>query len=364
MKIYVSICSYRDPLLKYTLDSLIASKSMRHSVTYSIFEQTAVEDALVTVRPDLVERSDVVYKRIDPVYSDGVGWARSVNSMNVTDEDFYYQIDSHMLFDKDWDRALIEDYKRGVAKSGTTKVIIDGGTKSYGLDDSGVPLKYTEAFPKTTHAEYFHYGLNDILGVHGSHVPATSDINSTVHLFAGNLFTTTQWIKDVGNDHDIFWDGEEQLLTLRSFELGYYMYAPREIKCYHFIGTGDYVTKQWHKPLITPDQYNDRVQRSIRKWQKYLNEVSEDTLDKYKSYSGVDYINKIIEDRNISYPIKTGLGMDPVIPEQLKPPQEPAQITDQREEPILEEVIVPLLEEQPIQESESINDAAEDSSNM
>lgn len=332
MKIYVSICSYRDTLLEYTMDSLIENKSSRHSATYSILEQTRLEDSLEVMRPDLVKRSDVVYKRIDPIYSDGVGWARAVNSMNITNEDFYYQIDSHMLFDKDWDRALIEDYKKGVAKSGTKKVIIDGGTKSYGLDADGKPLMYREAFPKTTHAVYFHYGMHDILGVHGNHIDATIDVEDTVHLFAGNLFTTVDWVKDVGNDHNVFWDGEEQLLTLRSFDFGYYMYAPREVKCYHFIGSGDYVTKQWHNPVITDEQYSSRVQRSITTWNNYLNNASEDMLDRYKNYSGVDYINKIIEDREGPYPIKTGLGMKPVVPEQLMSPVETPQLTDQTEE--------------------------------
>ena len=175
MKIFVSICSYRDPLLHYTLESLIENKSDRHEATYSILEQVVYKDSLEKLYPELVARPDVVYKRVEPQYSDGVGWARKVNSLNVRDEDFFYQIDSHMVFDENWDRYLVEDYKRGVKKSGSKKVIIDGATKTYTLTEKFEPYKHIEASGITTHAKYFMWDKSYILPVHGHHVPPTPD---------------------------------------------------------------------------------------------------------------------------------------------------------------------------------------------
>jgi hypothetical protein len=302
MKIFVSICSYRDPLLHYTLESLIENKSDRHEATYSILEQAVYKDSLEKLYPELVAREDVFYKRIDPQYSDGVGWARKVNSLNVRDEDFFYQIDSHMLFDPNWDRYLVEDYKKGVKKSGSKKVIIDGGTKTYTLDENGVPVKHIEANGVTTYAKYFMWGHNSILGVHGHHVPPTNDVISTSHLFAGNLFTHTEWLKNVGINHLSFFDGEEHLLTMTSFEAGYYMYAPTEIHTYHFSGSGEYTTKQWFKPVISMERYSNCVQLSIKQWTSYLENVEESVLIDYYKYCGVDYIGKKIEDRTRDYP--------------------------------------------------------------
>lgn len=302
MKIFVSICSYRDPLLHYTLESLIENKSDRHQATYSILEQCVYKESLEKLYPDLIARPDVVYKRIDPQYSDGVGWARHVNALNIRDEDFFYQIDSHMLFDPNWDRYLVEDYKRGVKKSGSKKVIIDGGTKTYTLDHNGEILKHIEGGGITTYARYFMWGAHNILGVHGHHVPPTKDVIPTSHLFAGNLFTHKEWLNNVGINHLSYFDGEEQLLTMRSFEAGYYLYAPTEIRTYHFAGSGEYTTKQWFKPVITMDKYSECVRLSIKEWTDYLENVSEDVLVDYYKYSGVDYINKKIEDRARDYP--------------------------------------------------------------
>jgi hypothetical protein len=302
MKIFVSICSYRDPLLHYTLESLIKNKSDRHQATYSILEQVVYKDSLEKHYPELVAREDVIYKRIDPEFSDGVGWARKINCLNVRDEDFLYQIDSHMLFDPNWDRYLVEDYKRGVKKSGSKKVIIDGGTKTYTLNENGEPWVHYEANGITTYAKYFVWDRNSILGVHGYHVPATKDVMPTCHLFAGNLFTHVDWIKNVGINHLSYFDAEEQLLTMTSFEAGYHLYAPTEVHVYHFAGSGEYTTKQWYKPVISMEKYGDMVALSIKQWTDYLENVEESVLIDYYKYCGVDYINKKIEDRTRDYP--------------------------------------------------------------
>ena len=135
MKIFVSIISLRDPLLQKTLDSLIKNKSSRHEATYCVFEQTRLEDSLVTVRPDLVARDDVKYFRIDPEYARGVGWPRHLNTLEVTDEDFFFQIDSHMLFDENWDRIQIENYKQVSRMTGNKNVVITSGCKNFNIDE-------------------------------------------------------------------------------------------------------------------------------------------------------------------------------------------------------------------------------------
>ena len=312
MKIFVSICSYRDPLLRYTLESLIENKSSRHEATYAILEQVVYKDSLEKLCPELVARPDVVYKRIDPIFSDGVGWARKVNSLNIRDEDFFYQIDSHMVFDPGWDRALVEDYKRGVKKSGSKKVIIDGATKTYTLDENGVPWKHVEGNGVTSYAKYFMWGANDILGVHGHHVPPTADVMPTCHCFAGNFFTHAEWLTNVGINHLAYFDGEEQLLTMSSFEAGYHLYAPTEIYCYHFNGSGEYTTKQWYKPIITMEKYAEYVALSIKQWKHFLEHVQESVLKDYYNAYGIDYIEKKIEDRTRDYPTLVSKTMYPM----------------------------------------------------
>ena len=86
-------------------------------------------------------------------------------------------------------------------------------------------------------------------------------------------------------------------MVLGSFAAGYHMYHPRSIHCYHYINTGKYLTKQWFKPIITKEQYGNLVWKSYQHWQEYLNNLDRSILEAYYDYSGLDYINKTIDER-------------------------------------------------------------------
>ena len=138
--IFVSVVSYRDPLLMETVKSVFEQKSGMFDIVVGIFEQTAKEDSLPIKYPEFFDKykNDIRYKRIDPEYPDGVGWARAVNALQILNEDFYYQIDSHEVFDANWDRELVKDYNLGVEKFGTDKVIITAGCKIFRFENGEV----------------------------------------------------------------------------------------------------------------------------------------------------------------------------------------------------------------------------------
>lgn len=297
MKIFVSVVSYRDPQLKDTIRSLLDNKSSRHEVTIGVLEQTIEEDSLINADPTLLKHPSIRYKRIDPIYSEGVGWARAVNALQVEDEEFYYQVDSHMRFDQDWDRWLINDWRKGRDAHGTNKILITCCCNNFDIDENGKDVLHRHGFPMTGRVKYFHYQDNNIIGAHGTIIGATENIEPAIHICAGNMFTHIDWLKDVGNNHRIYFDGEEQWLTLMSFAKGYHLYHPRVIHCYHYINTAEYVTKQWYKPIITMEKYGQLVHKSIGELNKLLQEIDEDVLISYYEYSGVDYINKKLDDR-------------------------------------------------------------------
>lgn len=298
MKIFVSVVSYRDPLLKYTVKSLLENKSVRHDVVVAIFEQTRLEDSLVTVAPELLTRDDIRYKRIDPEYADGVTWARDINFMQAIDEDFIYQVDSHMLFDPNWDRKLVNDYKKGCVKAGHERVIISGSCKNFRMEGEE-PVKDFHPTDVTCSVKYFHYEPRiDLLAAHGDLMPATGDIAPAIHICAGNFFAPLKWIKEVGVDTGIFFEGEEQLMVLQSFLKGYEIYHPSAIMCYHYIDTHNYVTKHWYEPIsdATVENYNKRVTRSHQYLTSYIDSLDEDVLVSYHKKFGVNYIEKSLDD--------------------------------------------------------------------
>ena len=298
MKIFVSICSYRDPHLKLTLESLIQSKSERTDATYAIFEQTKYEDSLEATNPDLVKRPDVIYRRIDPQHSSGVGWARKINSLELTNEDFYYQVDSHMLFDKNWDRSLITDYTLAMDKFNTNKIVISSNCKNFDIID-GIPYLETPQ-PSSTVAKFYQFANDYKLYVHGEHVEPRTTIELSPHIFAGNLFTHADWLKNVGINQRIFFHGEEQVFTLSSFAAGYKICYGRSIPCYHFIGSNFHTSKQHIEPVVSLEHINKREAESHTELLSFIKSMDDEVLEKFRKQTGVDYINRKIEKRAVS----------------------------------------------------------------
>lgn len=308
MKIFVSIVSYRDPLLKETVKSLLETHSQQHQISIGIFEQTAKESSLFEIVPEYKSDERIKYKRIDPEYSEGVGWARYINSLQLTDEDFYYQIDSHMLFDQDWDIHLIEDWNLARNKHDSDKIIIGANCKNFNILEDGTLQK--ELHPDITcKIKYFHYDRkNYLVCAHGDYIIKTEHVEPAIHACAGNFFTHSSWVKDVGPDPRIFFEGEEQINVLRSFSAGYHTYHPRSIHAYHYMKTHEYPTKQWFEP-IDPTKLGLRMYRSFQYLKEFMLNYSKEDLQKYYEYSGVDHINRRLDERAITRSV--------IIPEEI-----------------------------------------------
>lgn len=308
MKIFVSICSYRDPLLVHTLKSLIDRKSELTEVTYGVFEQVEKEKSLEVLHPELLTRTDVKYKRIDPQFSEGVGWARNINALQLTDEDFYYQIDSHMVFDHNWDRNLINDYKEASAKERTNRIIISDNCKNFVMVD-GVPMLEHNRNVSCS-AKFYQFDKNFWLHAHGNHFNPSACVIPSIHIFAGNFFTHVDWLSNVGIDSKIFFHGEEQLMMLSSFAAGYKTFHGKQISCYHYIGSNSHTSKQEVEPVVSNEILEARKLASIEHLKNYIRSIDDSIFEAFKAYSGVDYINRKLEERAITRSILPSVEVD------------------------------------------------------
>jgi hypothetical protein len=293
---------------------MIQTKSNRNNVVYSIFEQTRYEDSLACTEPVLVSRDDVIYKRIDPEYSDGCVWARYINLLNVTSEyDFIYQVDSHMLHDLNWDRALIEDYKRAMDMSGTNKVIITGSCKSFVIEEKDGEIKTYPQHEENDACQVKYYTIdphNFIPDVHGDNIPSTDMPRPAFHIMAGNFFTHTDWIDNVGLDPKIFFQGEEVMMAMMSYAAGYKMFHHSKMVSYHLEDTRNWYTK---KPLENAKATRRReilAEIGIWRWKHYLETCREDLLVEFHKEFGVDFINLEIEERAKTYSLDAIGGID------------------------------------------------------
>lgn len=312
-KIFVNVCSYRDKLLAPTLESLLETESGRNQITYGVFEQTKLEDSLETKYPHLAKHPKVRYKRIDPEYSDGVVWARAINAMQVYDEDFQYQIDSHMLFDKNWDHQLILDYMEACRVEGHDRVLLSAGTKNFDLDGDRI-TKHILNDDISVNLGYYQFNKNMRLYAHGPWIPSPDTIQPSRHICAGNFFAPTKWIKEVGYNTNIYFEGEEQMFVLTSFVKGYRVYTQRRVRCYHYLRSANWETKQTINPVIDSKRIKLNQDRSEKELSNYIYSLDEKTLEEFRKHTGVDYINRKLEERAISRHIKSEMEADWEVP--------------------------------------------------
>jgi hypothetical protein len=306
-KIFVNICSYRDPLVGQTLTNLLETESKLNKVTYGILEQTRLEDSLEHNCPELAKHPQVKYKRVEPGASDGIGWARLVNSLQVTDEEFFYQIDSHAIFDEGWDFFVLSDYRLAERKAKTNRIIITSCCKTCDVDDEGMMYKITK---ERMGCKVLYYGFqNGVPSPAGTSVSVNEDVTPAIHVNGGNLFTHIDFLKNVGLNGNLYFNAEEQYITISAYANGYKLFHPREIYCYHydFSASNPYWTKDWYEPVITDEKRDSLFEKGLKEYHDYIEKTDYKILQDYRKYSGVDLINKKLERRAIIQ----GLSLNP-----------------------------------------------------
>jgi glycosyltransferase involved in cell wall biosynthesis len=229
--IFVSIASYRDDELQRTVNSLYHSAENPDALTIGIVNQQArgKHDDFSWLG-DQVKVDNVHYR-----FSKGAGWARK-RAMSLYDgEDFFFQIDSHMLFEPDWDKKLIAMYDWCAKDAGTDKVILSQFAAPYEVFTDG-SLNFPEGDDKYWDGPSWTSVVNTWAATWAGNREKMEDLthpHPTHTVLAAILFTTGDFVKDIPYDDRISFMGEELCIALRAYTRGYQMYAPNEMIAYH-----------------------------------------------------------------------------------------------------------------------------------
>ena len=105
MSIFISIASYRDPELIRTIKSAIDNAANPEKLVFSIVVQDLPTDI-----PDLSWIKNLRLITMHPREARGAGYARSIAMSQYSGEDYYLQIDSHTIFEKNWDQECIKQH--------------------------------------------------------------------------------------------------------------------------------------------------------------------------------------------------------------------------------------------------------------
>lgn len=255
MSIFISIASYRDPILPMTIKSAIDHADNPEDLYFSVVLQEKEEE-----EPDLSWVPNLSLIKIHPKFAKGAGYARYLAMNSYDKQDYYLQIDSHTLFADGWDTLCINELKKAQELSNNKKVIL-----SYFPPPFHVENKKEISFPKTD-KERKPYPTKQIpflnkrkewtaLRVEFEDKKFSAPEESSTVL-AGFIFSLGSLVKEVPYDPDISFFGEEVCFAMRAWTRGWDIYSPSKIILYHFYSRGEY-KKIWKDKPIREKSWTD-----------------------------------------------------------------------------------------------------------
>jgi glycosyltransferase involved in cell wall biosynthesis len=304
-KILISIASYLDPMLFFTLNEAISKAQYPDLLRFAVIDQH-IHDQRAAIGA-LSYARQIRYLHLHPEDTLGVSWARNLAFSLYDGEDYLLQIDSHMCFEKDWDSNLREQHDRLLTRS--VKPIISTYPYRFDMVD-GIP-HYTPSEGKTALILRPHPGTpltpdNVVLRFIGRHM-FTDQAVLGCHMAGGFIFCAGNFIEEVPYDPYLYFHGEEQSLAVRAYTRGWDIYHPTWVPLYHLYKTADtpHETHHWHGDIDarrahTGAYLTDRAKTRLTAL--LSGELKSDayglgrarSLDDFIALSGIDYKSKII----------------------------------------------------------------------
>lgn len=247
MTIFVSIAAFADPYLIFTVQDALRKAKQPQNLVFGIVDQHPFNrrDNL----KNLPEKPRLRYVHCHPIDSRGVCWARSVVFSLYQDEDYLLQIDSHMLFEQDWDEQLINELEALRPKH--TKPILTN--YPYGFEFiNDEPVISIEDSGRTTlvmrpHDETDLTADNATLRFKSEHVFVREPLLGG-HIAGGFYFTLGKLVYEVPYDPYLYFHGEEQSLAIRAFTRAWDIFHIPHIPLYHLYKRPDteHHNHHWH----------------------------------------------------------------------------------------------------------------------
>ena len=273
--IFISLASYCDDMLEFTLKSAFNSAKNKENIFFGVVDQNHV-NSRDTIK-SLEFSNQIRYCHIFPDDSLGVSWARHLCFSLYNNEEYFLQVDSHTYFEENNEIT----FKKPSGKT----VLLLRPKKELKIDKENLVLQFRAKHITSSEA---------ILGC---------------HIAAGFLFANGDFIEEIPYDPYLYFHGEEQSLAIRSFTKGWDIYHPKWIPLYHLYkkaGT-KYENHHWSGDISKQRDFDwvylqkrakDRLQKLIYgKLNSSIYGLGKDrTIDEYIKFSGIDYFNYTITD--------------------------------------------------------------------
>lgn len=306
--IFVSVASYNDPMLFFTLNELFTKANNPQNLRIGILDQNIESQKFKLKNLSYFNQLRYVYVNISE--TNGVSWARNVVFSLCDDEKYILQIDSHTMFNTGWDTAMIEQYNNLLRIY--NKPIISAYPHAFNMRNNA-PIyekstKNTVPVLRPLKNETLKPENPELLFL-GKNISTTEPVLGC-HLAGGYIFTNANFIQEVPYDPFLYFTGEEQSLAIRAYTRGWNIYHPSYIPLYHYykLPNVEYKNQHWYRNDMNDKMHNmsHLMNRSRERLIKllYTNELNDTvyglgtkrTMDDFIIMSGIDYKNLKITD--------------------------------------------------------------------
>ncbi len=315
-RIFVSIASYCDPMLPFTLRSAIAQASDPSRLVFGVVEQALPGQGFETAAGWARQLRHI---RLDAAASRGACWARALAMSLYQGEPWFLQIDSHMWFEPGWDERLIDQALQ--CGSQNPRSLISCYPNPFRMHE-GQPR--AELVSRAILAHVVREGqafdaAHPVLLFECVPVPGDGPLPA-LHLAAGALFGPGRLVQELPYDPQLFFHGEEQAYALRAYTHGWDLYHVPRMPLYHlYTETGLAPPRPMHwapehdaRRRETSAALTAHAQARLAAllWQGAdlgvygLGPVR--SLADYAAFSGIDYTARRIEPR--AYKARFGYG--------------------------------------------------------
>lgn len=251
--IFVSVASYRDKYCSRTLESMYENARHPSHVIVGLCIQNDNGDEDCFLQNPALKSYQNNIRTINLAHYEAKGptWARYLCTTLMQKEDYFLQIDSHTLFDKDWDVKLVDMVQDIKANTSSKDVVLSHYPPLY--EEHGNPNRDKKVVDTICQSFFNDRGMVSFLGAEGVNMNKYKYVQ-TPHIAAGMFFCEGKCIKEVPYDPHLpnLFVGEEILHSARVWTSGYDIYSPSENVVYHLYTRAD-------QPHIWDDKkdYND-----------------------------------------------------------------------------------------------------------
>lgn len=226
--IFVSIAAYNELDLIDTVNSCFDNAKYPNRIHVGVWShRNNIEHVFINI-PNV----KVIYSDYNTLL--GVGISR-MNALSLYDgEDYFFQIDAHMLFDKDWDEKVINGFENIKLKH--DKPIISTYTPWWSKnEDNSINFYSPENKATCSPMTYEHDVLHEFFPKQKTYSVDWNNIDYHEHfgISAHFIFTVPSFIYDIAPDPFIMFSGEEPTTALRAWTRGYKIFAIKPAIAWH-----------------------------------------------------------------------------------------------------------------------------------